>query len=396
MKTQLETPGPTASLLAHGVVEDMKREDAKGFKTLKTRWDKRWRMKDGEWKMKVRLVGREYKWAEHREDLFSPGATHSASRVIDFLALKMGLETFEADVVDAYCQAPEHEEVVVEPAPEYLERHAKAGRDTDIVWRLRRQLPGRGAAGQSWVEHVAGILVNKLSFVTTAPQFYWSSERIVALELHMDDIHGAATPSGREKFVKDLALEINFKGGDRCETGKPYEHLKRPRLPMSGETRIQPNPKYLESVANQLGLTCAKTRPTPGVLPHCAAMDATPLLTADDTRACIDAVLVHSPERFWNISDSLSTSPFSATQWLRWALRRELDWGKAKTLWPQEVVRERGLQIKSIASKANKADLGTKVLPVARLNALRGACGIVVPGELSKDAVESENELYPD
>ena len=80
------------SLLAHGYVEDMKREDAKGFKTLTTRWDKRWRMKDGEWKMKVRFVGREYKWAEHREDFFSSGATPSASRVMDFLALKMGLE----------------------------------------------------------------------------------------------------------------------------------------------------------------------------------------------------------------------------------------------------------------------------------------------------------------
>ena len=149
------------SLLAHGVVEDVTRGDAKGFKTLTTRWDKRWRMKDGEWKMKVRFVGREYKWAEHREDLFSPGATQSASHVIDFLALKMGLETFEADAVDACYQAPDHEEVVVEPAPEYLERLAKAGRDTDIVWRLRRQLPGRRAAGQSWVEHVAGVPVNK-------------------------------------------------------------------------------------------------------------------------------------------------------------------------------------------------------------------------------------------
>ena len=81
------------------------------------------------------------------------------------------------------------------------------------MWRLRRQLPGKRAAGQSWVEHVAGILVNKLGFVrcTTAPQFCWSSERLVALDLHMDDNHGAATPSGREKFVKDLALEINFK-----------------------------------------------------------------------------------------------------------------------------------------------------------------------------------------
>ena len=124
--------------------------------------------------------------------------------------------------MDAHCQAPQHE-VVGEPAPENLERLAKAGRDT---WRLRRHLPERRAAGQSWAEHVAGIIVNRLGFVrcTTAPQFYWSSERMVALELHMDDMHGAATPSGRKKIAKDLALESNFKGGVRCETGKAYEH----------------------------------------------------------------------------------------------------------------------------------------------------------------------------
>ena len=63
-----------------------------------------------------------------------------------------------------------------------------------------------------------------------------------------------------------------------------------------------------------------------------------------------------------------------------------------KTLWLQEVVRDRGLQIKTIASKGNKADLGTKVLPVARLNTLRRACGVVVPGELSKHTVEIETD----
>ena len=67
-----------------------------------------------------------------------------------------------------------------------------------------------------------------------------------------------------------------------------------------------------------------------------------------------------------------------------------------KTAWLQEVIRERRLHITSIASKADKDELGTKVLSVARLKVLRGACGTVVPGEMSKDAVESENELYPD
>ena len=63
-----------------------------------------------------------------------------------------------------------------------------------------------------------------------------------------------------------------------------------------------------------------------------------------------------------------------------------------KTLWLQEVVREKGLQINSIASEANKGDLGTKVFPVARLNALRAACGIVVPGGTRNESVEDEND----
>ena len=132
---------------------------------------------------------------------------------------------------------------------------------------------------------------------------------MVALELHMDDIHGAATPSGREKFVKDLAQEINFKGGDRCETGKPYEHLKRLRLPMIGETRIQPIPKHLEFVANHLGLTKA----------HRATMDATPLLTADDARlyrSCVGALMYCvgssrrsvGSEHSWNVLERALTS----------------------------------------------------------------------------------------
>ena len=79
---RLKTPGPTAlgqaaaeatekasdSLLAHGVLEDMKRENAEGFKSLTTRWDKRWKMKDGDWKMKVRFVDETFSVQSTRED----------------------------------------------------------------------------------------------------------------------------------------------------------------------------------------------------------------------------------------------------------------------------------------------------------------------------------------
>ena len=112
----------------------------------------------------------------------------------------------------------------------------------------------------------------------------------------MDDIHDAATPSEREQFIRDLSREIEFQGGDGCEWGTPYEHLKRLRIPMTDETRIQPYAQYLESVAYQLGLSGANTRPTPGVLTHRATMDATPLLTTDGTRlyrSCVGALLYY-------------------------------------------------------------------------------------------------------
>ena len=59
------------------------------------------------------------------------------------------------------------------------------------------------------------------------------------------------------------------------------------------------------------------------------------------------------------------------------------------TLWLGDIVRDRGLQFEVVSSKANKADyLGTKVPPVARLNAVRAACGIVVPGEPACEPVD--------
>ena len=68
-------------------------------------------------------------------------------------------ETFEADAVDEHDQAPDHEEAIVESAPEYLKTIEAESKDTDIVWRLRRQLPGWRSAGQSWVEHLLTIVV---------------------------------------------------------------------------------------------------------------------------------------------------------------------------------------------------------------------------------------------
>ena len=60
------TEGALDSLLAHGVVEGIIREDATKFKSLTTRWERGWRKKDGEWKMEVRSVDRSFCWSRDR------------------------------------------------------------------------------------------------------------------------------------------------------------------------------------------------------------------------------------------------------------------------------------------------------------------------------------------
>ena len=132
----------------------------------------------------------------------------------------------------------------MEPAPEYLERLTRVGKDTSVVWRFRRQLSERRSAGQSLVEHLARSPVDKPATAIDR----------LSLELHMDGIYGAATPSGRKHF-KDLSRQIEFKRG----LGKPYEHLKRLRTPMKDETRPQPKHQLPRISSGSAGVDWSET-----------------------------------------------------------------------------------------------------------------------------------------
>ena len=93
---------------------------------------------------------------------------------MDILSLKRRVPTFTLDCTDAFHQAPEPDDVVVEPPEEYLNGLRAAGKSTNIWWKLQKQLPGRRQAGQRWVDHFTSALVDKLGFTrcVSAPQFF--------------------------------------------------------------------------------------------------------------------------------------------------------------------------------------------------------------------------------
>ncbi len=67
----------------------------------------------------------------------------------------------------------------------------KLGRDSDIMWKLRKILPGQRIAGAGWISTARKRLENKSYENNPAlPQFFYDRQRKILLELHMDDIHG--------------------------------------------------------------------------------------------------------------------------------------------------------------------------------------------------------------
>ena len=61
----------------------------------------------GDGTIKWRFVGREFKWTQVRDDVFSPGSSTNASRTIGFVAAKEQWPTLCADGISAYHQTPE-------------------------------------------------------------------------------------------------------------------------------------------------------------------------------------------------------------------------------------------------------------------------------------------------
>ena len=75
------------------------------------------------------------------------------------------------------------------------------GRSGDMMWRLLRQLYGRRKAGQEFTAWLAETLMS-LGFERHSglPHFFVHRQRMLLLEVHMDDGHGCAEEATAKMF----------------------------------------------------------------------------------------------------------------------------------------------------------------------------------------------------
>ena len=207
----INTEAALDRLLENGVVRDIPRDEGVGMKHLTTKWEETQQRVGVESSLRGTRIQRQEFW----EDLFAPAASYCTGRIVDILSLKRRVQTFTLSCTDAFHQAPELEDVVVEPPEEYLNRLRTSGMCTNIWWKLEEQLPGRRQAGPRWVDHFTSVLVEKLGFTrcVSAPQVFWNPNRRVGMEVQMVDVHGFGPDPQVEKFKEDLAGHIWFRGG---------------------------------------------------------------------------------------------------------------------------------------------------------------------------------------
>ena len=229
-------------MLAHyGVYEDIPTADAQCMKELRARWEPQARGDIVKW----RYVAQEFKWMETRDDVFAASSTAQMSRMVDFVSIKEeGYGTFFADCVKAYYQADQLEEVCVKPPKEYLRLLEKLGRDPDVMWKLRKMLPGQRIAGAGWIATARTRLEAKQYENNAAlPQFYYDRQRKILLELHMDDIHGTGPIETLKEAIAELRDTFDLKASDVITVGR-YSHLKRERMRLeNGDIMIRPSVK---------------------------------------------------------------------------------------------------------------------------------------------------------
>ena len=251
----------TGVIDANDSYEVIEPQAAVGFQRMDTRWVLA--VRDGV--LKARLVARDFA-KKKRDDLFAAGSTRRTDRIVDVIATKYGYTSFEVDERAAYNCLPELEDVACVPPEEWLQARRDRGESDQVLWKMKRLLPGRRVAAKAWVSYV-GVVLRSLDCEQdeAAPQFFRHKERQISVEVHMDDLHGCGPKASAEWMLEQLRVMLDLKKASTFKSGDTYSHLKRERHLFDDGRFIRISDAYVTRAADLLGLKDSKSVPTPAV-----------------------------------------------------------------------------------------------------------------------------------
>lgn len=163
-------------------------------------------------------------------------------------------------------QADQLQAVCVRPPLEYLRLLEKLEKNSDVMWKLHKMLPGQRIASAGWVTTARKRLESLGNENCHAfPQCFLDRRRKVLLELHMDDIQGTGPIENLRTAIKELRGLVDLKASDVIRVGR-YSHLKPEWLRFeNGDVFVRPRVKYIQDMIELLGMTQAKLAQCPSL-----------------------------------------------------------------------------------------------------------------------------------
>ena len=234
------------------------------------------------WQRRSRLVAREYKTVEKRDDVFSPATSPALTKIIPMLCLAFNWSVWSVDVKDAFLQVPQKVKVLCRIPSEAEAIVAKMlGVAVDSLkhlrWKLKRVLPGQRDAALLWSDFCDDLLKNEgLERSTANPALY---RLVVMIDgrkviragciVHVDDLQFAGiieiVVPLLERLQKKVKLQVEgpFLTPEEREAGYSLQHvrfLKRKYTFEDHELRISIDPKYVKQLTEVLQLDKKQSR----------------------------------------------------------------------------------------------------------------------------------------
>ena len=234
------------------------------------------------WQRRSRLVAREYKTVEKRDDVFSPATSPALTEIIPMLCLAFNWSIWSVDVKDAFLQVPQKIKVLCRIPSEAEAIVAKMlGVEIDSLkhfrWKLKRVLPGQRDAALLWSDFCDDLLKNEgLERSTANPALY---RLVVIIDgrkviravciVHVDDLQLAGIVEVvvplLERLQKKVKLQVEgpFLTPEEREAGYSLQHvrfLKRKYTLEDHELRISIDPKYVKKLTEVLQLDKKQSR----------------------------------------------------------------------------------------------------------------------------------------
>ncbi len=134
------------------------------------------------------------------DEHFAPTPTDETTRIIEACALQKGFKMRTADVSDAFLHADEEERVIVRPPKEWQE--------TGKIWLLLKALYGRRTAPKNWNQKLTTDLMSLgVESCDAQPSLFFSREKQIAIEVHVDDFDIAGPDDGVVDAVAEDVLD---------------------------------------------------------------------------------------------------------------------------------------------------------------------------------------------